>query len=72
MAFKAMAMIHSLREQREVTILSEKNCNHVLAEYDGQRCTAVFNGFNCLYYVDDKYGVIPESMTAEELRKAGY
>jgi hypothetical protein len=55
---KTSAMIHSLNAMGEVTIISEKNNNEVVVEYNGQRCTAVHNCFNGLYYVDDVYGRI--------------
>lgn len=56
---KAMAKIHSLGgELAEVTIISETNCNDVVAEYKGKKYTAIFNGFRGLYYVDDIYGAI--------------
>jgi len=56
--FKVMAMVHSLQGLAEVTILSENGCNNVVAEYNGKKYTAVFNGFVCRYYVDDIYGEI--------------
>lgn len=58
--FKTMAQVHSLQAQDEVTILHEKGNNDVIAEYNGKRCTAIFNPFVCLYYVDDLYGVLPD------------
>ena len=58
--FKAMAMINSLKNQAKVTILHENGVNDVVAEYNGIRCTAIFNGFVCLYYVDDVYGTLPD------------
>lgn len=58
--FKTMAQVHSLQAQDEVTILHEKGNNDVIAEYNGKRCTAIFNPFICLYYVDDLYGVLPD------------
>ena len=57
---KVMAMVHSLGALAEVEIIGHKDNNHVIAEYNGKRCTAVFNIFSGLYYVDDKYGVISE------------
>ena len=57
--FKTKAMVHSLKSQDEVTILHEDGCNDVVAEYQGIRYTAIFNGFVCLYYVDDLYGRLP-------------
>ena len=53
-----MAMVHSLNGLAEVSIISENGCNHVIADYKGLRCTAVFNIFLGLYYVDDVYGII--------------
>jgi hypothetical protein len=58
--FKATAMIHSLKDTAEVSILHENGCNDVIADYNGQRCTAIFNGFVCLYYVDDIYGKLTD------------
>lgn len=43
--FTTKAMIYSLEEQAEVTILHNKNNNDVIAEYNGTRCTAVYNPF---------------------------
>ena len=54
--FKTQAIVHSLNAQDEVTIISHKNNNNVVAEYKGQRYTAVFNLFVGMYYVDDIYG----------------
>ena len=58
--FKTKAMVHSLKAQDEVVILHENGCNDVIAEYKGKRCTAVFNPFAGLYYVDDVYGVLTD------------
>lgn len=58
--FKTMAQVHSLQALDEVTILHEKGNNDIIAEYNGKRCTAIFNPFVCLYYVDDLYGVLPD------------
>ena len=58
--FKTKAMIHSLKAQDEVTILHEKGCNDVIAEYNGTRCTAIFNPFSCLFYVDNIYGILQD------------
>lgn len=54
------AMIHSLKEIREVKILEENGLNHVIAEYNGKRYKGIFNPFSMLYYVDDLYGEIKE------------
>lgn len=57
------AMLLSLQESKgekmaDVVIVSENGNNNVVAEYNGVRCTAIFNPFSGLYYVDDVYGVI--------------
>jgi hypothetical protein len=57
--FKTKAMVHSLQALDEVTILEDNGNNNVVAEYNGQRCTAIFNIFSGLYYVDDVYGKLP-------------
>lgn len=56
---KVQAMIHSLQNKDEATIISHKDNNNVIAEYKGQRFTAVFNVFSGFYYVDDIYGKLP-------------
>jgi len=55
---KINAMVHSLGAQAEVKIISENGCNDVVAEYQGKKYTAVYNGFTGMYYVDDVYGEI--------------
>ena len=44
----------------EATILKRTGDNQYLADYNGVKCTAIFNPFSGRYYVDDKYGVIKE------------
>jgi len=58
--FKTKAQVHSLKSQDEVVILHDKNNNDVIAEYKGKRCTAIFNPFVGIYYVDDIYGVLSD------------
>ena len=58
--FQAKAIVHSLKAQDDVTILHEKGSNDVVAEYKGVRCTAIFNPFAGMFYVDDIYGVLPD------------
>lgn len=58
--FKTKAQVNSLQAQDEVLILHEKNNNEVVAVYKGKRCTAIFNPFVCLYYVDDIYGILQD------------
>lgn len=58
--FKVKAMVHSLNNFAEVTIISEDGPNNVVAEYRGKRYTAIFNIFNGNYYVDDIYGLIED------------
>jgi hypothetical protein len=55
--FKIKAMVHSKNALDEVTILHVWDYNNVEAEYKGIHCSAIFNPFVSLYYVDDVYGV---------------
>ena len=53
--------IHSLNGAlAEATIVEKIGDNKYIAEYNGVRCTAMFNPFAGRFYVDDKYGVIKE------------
>ena len=54
--FKANAMVHSLNQVREVTIIKKTGDNQYVAEFEGNYATAIFNFFTGLYYVDDIYG----------------
>lgn len=56
--FRTKAVVHTLNDFDEVTIISHKDNKNVVAEYEGQLYTAIFNVFNGLYYVDDLYGKI--------------
>ncbi|MDR2560367.1 MAG: hypothetical protein LBC63_01145 [Holophagales bacterium] len=69
--FEATAVIHSLSANRgpnhpnpanmdTVTKVEHTDNNSVIAEYKGKRYRAIFNPFHCIYYVDDKYGLIAE------------
>lgn len=56
---KIQARIHSLDGQfDEVTIVSEKSDNDIIVDYNGVRCTAIYNVFAGCYYVDDVYGIV--------------
>lgn len=56
---KIQARIHSLDGQfDEVTIISEKSDNDIIVDYNGVRCTAIYNIFAGCYYVDDIYGIV--------------
>jgi len=64
---KVMAYVHSLKDLKsdanhmdEVTIINEGGDNNIVAEYNGKRCTAIYNIFAGAYFVDDVYGVIRE------------
>lgn len=60
--YKAMAHIHSLDgEKREVTVLENDGGNKYIVEYNGIKCTAIFNCYTGSYYADDKYGIIKEN-----------
>lgn len=53
--------IHSLGgELREATIVDKIGNNQYIAEYNGVRCTAIYNPFVNQFYVDDKFGVIKD------------
>ena len=53
--------IHSLGGGlAEATITEKIGDNKYIAEYDGKRCTAIYNPFVDRYYVDDKFGVIKD------------
>ena len=62
---KVQAYIHSLKDKvhdrnvlDEAEIIRQIGNNLYLAEYNGVRCTAIFNFFTGRYYVDDVYGVV--------------
>ena len=58
--YKTLAHINSLKgEMKEITILEQKDNNYIV-DYNGVRCTAIFNWFNCQFYVDDVYVIIKE------------
>ena len=40
--------------------LEKRGDNQYVAEYNGVRCTAIYNPFVNRYYVDDKYGVLKD------------
>lgn len=55
--FKTQGCIHSLGGKlAEVEIIGKTGDNEYVAEYNGIRCTAIFNPFAGRYYVDDVYG----------------
>lgn len=62
---KVKAYIHSLKDKindrhvlGEAEIIKKTGDNQYLAEYNGVRCTAIFNPFVCKYFVDDVYGIV--------------
>ena len=66
---KVKAYIHSLKDHEhdrhvlgEAEIIRQIGNNLYLAEVNGVRCTAIFNGFTGRYYVDDVYGILPETV----------
>lgn len=61
---RVTAYIHSLKDKEhdrhvlgEAEIMEKIGDNLYLAEYNGIRCTAIFNPFVCKYFVDDVYGI---------------
>ena len=62
---KCECHIHSLDGRlAEATIIKKIGDNLYLADYNGVKCTAIFNPFVCRYYVDDVYGL---AIRAEDL-----
>ena len=60
---KCQCYIHSLKKDEqsvlaEATIIKKIGDNQYLADYNGIKCTAIFNPFVCKYFVDDVYGRI--------------
>lgn len=62
---KVEAYIHSLKDHEHdrhvlggAEIIQSIGDNLYLAEYNGVRCTAIFNFFTGRYYVDDVYGIV--------------
>ena len=58
------AYIHSLKDKTndrnvlgEATIIKSIGDNLYLVDYNGVKCTAIFNFFTGCYYVDDVYGI---------------
>ena len=59
------AYIHSLKDHEhdrhmlgEAEIVNRIKDNLYLAEYNGVRCTAIFNPFAEAFFVDDVYGIV--------------
>ncbi len=66
---KVTAYIHSLKDHAnnrhvlgEAEIIGSIGDNLYLAEYNGIRCTAIFNPFAGRYFVDDVYGIVKENV----------
>jgi len=64
---KVTAYINSLKDKvndrhvlGEAEIIKSIGDNLYLAEYNGVKCTAIYNFFTGRYYVDDVYGVVKE------------
>lgn len=55
---KLKAMLHSVNACKEVFIVAMDNNNDCRAVVGNKLCTAIYNPFTELFYVDDKYGVI--------------
>ena len=58
--YKTMAHINSLNgEMAEITVLDKiTDKNEYIVDYNGIKCTAIYNWYNCTYYADDIYGKI--------------
>ncbi len=60
--YTTTAHIHSLGgAMGEITVLGEDKTGkqpYYIVNYNGVKCTAIFNWYNCTYYADDIYGII--------------
>ena len=70
---RVMAYIHSLKDEDhnrhvldEATIIKSIGDNLYMADYNGVKCTAIFNPFTGRYYVDDVYGVLMRGIDDDE------
>ena len=61
------AYINSLKDKEndrnvlgDATIIKSIGDNVYLAEYNGVKCTAIFNFFVGRYFVDDVYGIVKD------------
>lgn len=68
MSFKTEAMVHSINAIKEVEIIEKRGDNDYLAKVGDVVCTAIFNPFVGLYYVDDVYGVVKSNDRARDER----
>lgn len=60
---RVKAMRHTTSSQEECELIREQDCNHCAVRFDdGTICTAVYNFYTGLYYADDKYGLIPQTI----------
>ena len=61
MTYLALGHIYSLDgETKEITVLEQIDNVNYIVEYNGVKCSAIFNWYSCSFYVDDKYGIIKE------------
>jgi len=63
---KCECFIHSLKKDGNhqlgiATIEKRTGDNQYVADYNGVKCTAIFNPFQGRYFVDDLYGVIRDT-----------
>lgn len=62
--YTTTAHIHSLDgAMGEITVLGEDKTGkqpYYIVDYNGVKCTAIFNWYNCTYYADDIYGRIEQ------------
>lgn len=62
--FTTQAHINSLNGKTAAVTVLEKIENarqpYYIVEYNGVKCTAIFNCFTCSYYADDLYGKVEQ------------
>jgi hypothetical protein len=65
--YECECVIHSLGGKLDTATIYEKiNDEQYAAEYKGKFYTCIFNVFVCRYYVDDKYGALPDYKIPED------
>ena len=55
---KVEAMIHSIHQKKQVFLVQYEDVNHCKAIFGNKLCTAIYNTYTGVFYVDDKYGVL--------------
>lgn len=66
--YKAIAMIHSLGSEHEALIVRFEDNNHCRAVFGNKLCSAVYNPYTGMFYVDDIYTLLrPDTQSYKEM-----